>query len=169
MLPDEHVPKEHNNKFKQPVYPLRLALYGHPDAGGYWERHCSKPATACRFVEVESWLSTFLHPQLKLMLMVYMDDVKLSGPERNISKGWALLRSKLKLEDPKPVNKCFGCRHRRGEEMRDGVRAQTMEYDLSGFMKQCVEATSRPQGASVQPRSRSHPVPFPHRAPRHRS
>ena len=27
---------------KDPVCPLLLALYGHPDAGGYWEEHCEK-------------------------------------------------------------------------------------------------------------------------------
>ena len=25
---------------RDPVVPLRLALYGHPDSGGYWEKHC---------------------------------------------------------------------------------------------------------------------------------
>ena len=28
--------------YDDPVVPLDLALYGHPDAGGYWERHCSE-------------------------------------------------------------------------------------------------------------------------------
>ena len=28
--------------FRDPVCPLRLALYGHPDSGGYWEKHCEK-------------------------------------------------------------------------------------------------------------------------------
>ena len=27
-------------KMWDPVVPLIRALYGHPDAGGYWERHC---------------------------------------------------------------------------------------------------------------------------------
>ena len=27
-------------KMKRPVVRLRLALYGHPDFGTYWERHC---------------------------------------------------------------------------------------------------------------------------------
>ena len=26
--------------YRDPVCPLRLALYGHPDSGGFWERHC---------------------------------------------------------------------------------------------------------------------------------
>ncbi len=27
---------------RDPVCPLRLALYGHPDSGGYWEKHCAE-------------------------------------------------------------------------------------------------------------------------------
>ena len=29
-------------EYKEPVCILNLAIYGHPDAGGYWERHCEK-------------------------------------------------------------------------------------------------------------------------------
>ena len=31
-----------NSNFRDPVVPLIRALYGHPDAGGYWEAHCEK-------------------------------------------------------------------------------------------------------------------------------
>ena len=30
------------DKYKNPVVPLRLALYGHPVSGAYCERHCQK-------------------------------------------------------------------------------------------------------------------------------
>ena len=26
--------------YRDPVVEMKQALYGHPDAGGYWERHC---------------------------------------------------------------------------------------------------------------------------------
>jgi len=35
-------PKPWRAKFRNPVVPLRLALYGHPHAGGLWERHCEQ-------------------------------------------------------------------------------------------------------------------------------
>ena len=38
-LPRDQWPKAWE-KYDDPVCPLVLALYGHPDSGGYWERHC---------------------------------------------------------------------------------------------------------------------------------
>ena len=41
ILPRERWPEDWIKRgLKQPVCPLMLALYGHPDAGGYWEKHC---------------------------------------------------------------------------------------------------------------------------------
>lgn len=40
-LPRDRWPKGWE-KFRDPVCTLRLALYGHPDAGGYWEQHCDR-------------------------------------------------------------------------------------------------------------------------------
>ena len=40
-LPKEQQPKAWA-KFRDPVCLLKKALYGHPDAGGYWEEYCDK-------------------------------------------------------------------------------------------------------------------------------
>ena len=40
-LPKDAWPPEwHDLGYDDPVCPLVLALYGHPDSGGYWEKHC---------------------------------------------------------------------------------------------------------------------------------
>ena len=44
-LPKDQWPKQWFDdkgraKYREPVVPLIRALYGHPDSGGYWERHC---------------------------------------------------------------------------------------------------------------------------------
>ena len=39
-------------EYHEPVCILKLALYGHPDAGGYWERHCEEHLTSIGFVPV---------------------------------------------------------------------------------------------------------------------
>ena len=42
-LPPEARPKSWANlALRDPVVPLVRALYGHPDAGGYWEAPCEK-------------------------------------------------------------------------------------------------------------------------------
>ncbi|CAE7497332.1 NaCP60E, partial [Symbiodinium natans] len=41
-LPPDRWPSEWKGKYKDPVVRLTLALYGHPDSGGFWELRCEK-------------------------------------------------------------------------------------------------------------------------------
>ena len=66
-------------QYYEPVCILKLALYGHPDAGGYWERHSEEHLTSIGFVPVPDWRSTIWHPELKLFLTVYIDDFKMTS------------------------------------------------------------------------------------------
>ncbi len=108
-------------KMRDPVCPLRLSLYGHPDSGGYWERHCERHLLSQGFVRTSPWRSCFFHKLLKLFLVVYVDDFKLAGPAANLAKGWDLVRSKgkdtagIEMDDPTPVGRYLGCEHRLGE------------------------------------------------------
>ena len=74
-----------------PVCPLVKAFYGHPDSGGYWELHCETLLEEAGFQSLRrvNWPSCFWHPRLKLLLTVYVDDFKLSGPEENMAEGWS--------------------------------------------------------------------------------
>ena len=106
--------------YKDPVVKLVLALYGHPDAGGFWEQRCEKALCAVGFEQCPNWKSVFRHEKLNLMLVVYVDDFKLSGPKSNLSKGWQLIRSKIKMEDATPIKRYLGCEH------------VTFQYSVSG-------------------------------------
>ena len=44
----------------------------------------------------------FWNAKLQLMLMVYVDDFKMSGPAKNLDHGWKLLRSGIEMDDPYP-------------------------------------------------------------------
>ena len=92
-----------------PCLPLVLALFGHPDSGGYWERHCEKQLSSVGFEPVEEWRSCFWHPKLSLFLVVYVDNFKLSGPIANLARGWQLIRRHIRTEDPTPTGKYLGC------------------------------------------------------------
>ena len=89
-------PKEWHGKFKDPVIPLVLALYGHPDSGGFWERHCEDCLARVGFRAVH-WPSIFWHNELSLLLAVYVDDFKLAGPEPNHEKGWELIGKRIDM------------------------------------------------------------------------
>ena len=39
-IPDHQWPPHWHGTYHDPVVPLLLALYGHPDSGGYWEQRC---------------------------------------------------------------------------------------------------------------------------------
>ena len=67
---------------------LQKALYGHPESGGLWEKHCNERLLRAGFEPIENWPSMFWHDGLKLLLMVYVDDFKMSGPKANLAKGW---------------------------------------------------------------------------------
>ena len=96
---------------QDPVCPLVLALYGHPESGGWWEKHSHEQLKSVGFEEIPNWRSCFYHKRLKLFLIVYVDDFKLAGPKQNLTEGWKLIRSKIKTEDPTKIDKFLGCQH----------------------------------------------------------
>ncbi len=65
--------------YKDPVAPMILALYGHPDSGGCWEEHCDKHLKAQGWQTTPPWRSCYYRPELKLFLIVYVDDFKMAG------------------------------------------------------------------------------------------
>jgi len=48
----------------------------------------------------EGWPSVFFHPELKLLLVVYVDDFKMAGPIESMSKGWKLIDPRLTWTHP---------------------------------------------------------------------
>ena len=83
-----------------PVCPLLLALYGHPDSGTDWERYSHDHVVSVGSVPVDNWPSCFWHPEHKLFLVIYVDDFKLSGPVDKLQLGWDLIARGLKIEPP---------------------------------------------------------------------
>ena len=76
--------KERWNQFKRPVVRLVMALYGHSDAGTFWERHCDESVHSMGFQPVgEEWPSVYTHLELQVVLVVYVDDCKMAGPKDN--------------------------------------------------------------------------------------
>ena len=56
-----------------------------------------QPLIGSGFTEVPNWKSVFWHGQLRLLLVVYVDDFKMAGPTENMSKGWDLIGKHLKI------------------------------------------------------------------------
>ena len=83
IIPEEQRPASWS-KFRSPVVRLRLALYGHPLSGLFWEKHCHKQLKAVGFEPIPDWECCFVHKALQLVLSVYVDDFKMAGK----SKTW---------------------------------------------------------------------------------
>ena len=99
-LPKDRWPASWHGKYTDPVVPLDLALYGHPDAGGYWEEHCETMILECGFQRIDNWRSAFWHPTKRSLLVVYVDDFKLAAPTEHVAGIWKDLRSRIKLDEP---------------------------------------------------------------------
>ena len=72
--------------------------------------------------------------------MVYVDDLKMAGPQANMMKGWDLLRSKLDLEPETDLGLYLGCQLVRGStKLKDGTTVSTITYDMESFLEQSVQ------------------------------
>ena len=117
-LPKNRWPKSWKG-MSDPVVPLKLALYGHPDSGGIWEKHCETQLKKVGFEAVLTgiWKSVFYHPVKKLLLVVYVDDFKLAGPKDNIKEGWKTISSVTDMDPPEAIGRYFGCMHREEHDL----------------------------------------------------
>ena len=151
-LPDEAWPPWIDRKrYRRPVVRLIKALYGHPDAGTMWEKHCDQAVKKLGFVPIgPNWPSMYYYARLKLLLVVYVDDLKLAGPEGNLVEGWKMLRSLLNIEPETDLGMYLGCTLRKGESrLKDGTRVSTMTYDMESFLEQCIERYKEVAGKDV--------------------
>ena len=90
--PDDPVLRAKFEKCRKPVVQLKKALYGHPDAGTFWEEHCDTHLRSVGYEPIgPEWPSCYFHYKLNLFLIIYVDDFKMSGPADNLSKGWDLI------------------------------------------------------------------------------
>lgn len=139
-LPEDAWPDNINfRKYRRPVVRLVKALYGHPDT--MWEQHCDRNVRALGFVPVgEEWPSMYFHLQIKLLLCVYVDDLKLAGPKDKLKQGWEMLRSRLKIEPETDLGLYLGCVLTKGEpKLHDGAPVATMTYNMEGLLKLSVD------------------------------
>lgn len=115
-----------------------FALYGHPDPGGYWENHCEDLLKSVGITPVPSWRSVFWHEKLKVLLTVYVDDFKMSGPKEAVKEAWGLIRSGIKTEDPHPLGLYLGCEHTFSEKGVDGKPVRVIEYRMEKFLVSAI-------------------------------
>jgi hypothetical protein len=111
-LPRDRWPKSWEGKYKNPVVPLVLALYGHPEAGGYWEEHCESKILALGWVKIGwEWPSVFWHPVKKAMLVISVDDFQLAAIDQDHDELWRGIKSVIDMDDETDDGRFLGCLH----------------------------------------------------------
>ena len=96
-----------------------------------WEQCASQRVQRAGFVQVPSWGSCFYHQELRLFLIVYVDEFTLAGPASNLAAGWTLPRQRINMEDPGPVSHSLGCADRTAKcRLPSGVEARVMVCDM---------------------------------------
>ena len=124
FLPKDQWPSEwHTAGYKNPVCKLRLALYGHPLAGAFWERHCTKQLKSVGFTPIPNWENCFVHSELKTVLLVYVDDFKIAGKEKSMNECWKRIKSAINLDEPSSLGKFLGCGHSTIDVDPDSMRS----------------------------------------------
>ena len=118
LIPKELWPDDwHKQGFRKPMCLLNKALYGHPDAGGHWERHLTAAIVKIGGKAVENHPSNFWFPKTGLLLTVYVDDLMLSGPTAEHDAFWqAIQKAGIRIDPPEPLTRFLGRHHNFGKE-----------------------------------------------------
>ena len=151
-LPRDQWPQEWiDQDMQDPVCPLVLALYGHPDSGTDWERHAHEHVTSVGFEPVDNWSSCYWHPEHELFLVIYVDDFKMSGPKDKLQIGWDLIEKGLKIEPPGELGLFLGCKHEQSVRTLPGTntKVRVMEYNMEEFLRSCVDRYRELTGVQV--------------------
>ena len=74
------------------------------------------------------WQSVFFHDQLRLLLVIYVDDFKLAGPKEALAQGWKTMSSRMEIGVPEPFDRYFGCLHREALDAQLPVTAHPFSH-----------------------------------------
>ena len=93
-----------------------------------------------------SWQSVYFHDALKILLVVYVDDLKMAGPKGALGKCWDMIRGDeaengLRIEPPEPFGLFLGCSHEVGSvELGAGKPSvKTMTYNVEAYLRKSID------------------------------
>ncbi len=89
----------------------------------------------------------FFHYDLRILLVVYVDDFKSSGPVDSFERAWKMVTMSnakspgLELLPPGPTGKFIGCNHVVKTHYNESteVTTRSIVYDMRDFLGSCVD------------------------------
>ncbi len=134
-------------KLKRPVVQMLINLYGHPKAGDHWWYHLEDKVLLDGWERIgEGWISVYFHPKWKCVLVVYVDDLKISGPKAILPTVWGSLGKHVRLGPPQSWGRFLGV------HLTLVVRGTvyTLIYDMRVFMQSCLDRYVEVCGTQVR-------------------
>ena len=98
-------------------------------------------------IDGDLWPSVFWHPELKLLMVVYVDDFKMSGPKENLPKGWKLIGERVDMDTPCACNRYLGCDHVFKENVKLRIAAHPFAHL---FDKSLPDPAAKPASSAVR-------------------
>jgi hypothetical protein len=87
---------------------------------------------------------------MRLLLIIYVDDFKLAGPEENISKGWDLLRTRIDIGPSSRTGMYLGCNIIKQQmTLGNGAVTNAVVYDMDHFWNTVSRSTYMLQGREL--------------------
>ena len=79
-------------KMRRPVLLLERALYGHPLVGAFWHQYCTHICHSAGFrLFPDNWPCCYWDDATSTMLIVYVDDMKMSRAKIHLAAHWEAL------------------------------------------------------------------------------
>ena len=78
-LPPKARPASWRGQWRFPVVKLTKVVYGHPDAGTYWEAHCDERIKKGGWQPLPAeWPSCYFNKMKNMFLIIYVDDFNMA-------------------------------------------------------------------------------------------
>lgn len=125
--------------YNRPCVRLIWGLYGHPDAGSCWQRHCDSSMNARGFLPITSWPSCYYRTELRLVLMIYVHDFKLTGPTKHLAQRWKLINDAVEMGRREELGQFLGCSHEKIVKMLPiGAVLRGVRCNVASYLKTLV-------------------------------
>ena len=82
-------------------------------SGTFWEEHCDAHDREVGFEAIPTWPSCYFHKKCRLVLIIYVDEFKPSGPKVYLRDGWDLIRLGVAIDPPSNLGLFLGCLHQK--------------------------------------------------------
>ena len=119
----------------RPVFKLRRALYGHPQAGALWEAHRNKLLKTIGWTEVLRGSSVFTHKTIPGALSIYVDDFVLACHASMAGQVWKEIGQVIRLGPVESLTRFLGCEF----AFHKGVDHLKVEISMPSFISSCVD------------------------------